>query len=352
MAAWAAVVRSVSTNSAWSWPAVVEPLVEGEALGLEAHGEVLQALLHLAVDERLGHLDVDELGQRVADLLAERHLGLHLAHRGHAVGQVVAQLGEGLELGGLGRPLVVGLGQHALLDLLDGDHEVQALLVGVGVLGVELELVAGRRTHERLVELGHDAGAADLVGVVLGGQALERLVALRALDVDGDVVALGRRTLDGGELGVLAEHALDLVVDLLVGGHGRRDGDAQALVARHDHDGADLDDGFEGDRAVLLALGDVDLGGGDDVDVVVLHGLGVVLGDGVAEGLAAGHALAEPLLEDAPGGLARPEPGDVHLTGDLAEGRVDRLFEFGLVDLDRELDLVVFEFLDGRLHGR
>ena len=50
----------------------------------------------------------------------------------------------------------------------------------------------------------HDAGAADLVGVVLGGQALERLVALGALDVDGDVVALGRRTLDGGELGVLA----------------------------------------------------------------------------------------------------------------------------------------------------
>ncbi len=53
------------------------------------------------------------------------------------------QLVDGVELGDLGRPLVVDLGQHALLHLLDQHPELElALLVGVGVGGVELEDVA------------------------------------------------------------------------------------------------------------------------------------------------------------------------------------------------------------------
>ena len=138
----------------------------------------------------------------------------------HAVGEVVAQLVDGLELGGLGGPLVVELGQHPLLDLLDGDPEVQRRSSsGSGWSASNSRIVAGRGAGELLVELGHDAAAADLVEVVLGGEALERLAVLGAGDVDGDVVALGRRPLDGGELGELAAQAVDLVVDLLVGGH-------------------------------------------------------------------------------------------------------------------------------------
>ena len=115
-----------------------EVLLELHALGLEAHGEVLEAVLHLAADQRLGQLVGDELGEGLAHLLPQGHLGLGLADPGHAVGQAGPQLVDGLELGGLGGPLVVGLGEHLLLDVLDGDLEVElAGLVGVGVGGVE-----------------------------------------------------------------------------------------------------------------------------------------------------------------------------------------------------------------------
>jgi hypothetical protein len=50
-----------------------EVLLDADALGLEAHAEeVFQAVLHLLVDERLGHL-VDQLGQGVGGLLLHRH---------------------------------------------------------------------------------------------------------------------------------------------------------------------------------------------------------------------------------------------------------------------------------------
>ena len=174
-----------------------------------------------------GSSSVDQLGEGLADLLADRHLGLGLLDLGEAVDEVVAQLGEGVELGGLGGELVVEVGQHLGLDLVDGDLEVQLLLGGllgvVGVLGVEGELVAGGGAGELLVELGHDAAGADLVEVGAGHEPVEDLAVLAALDVDGDVVALGGGPLDDLELGELAADALDLVVDLFVGGDGRGD---------------------------------------------------------------------------------------------------------------------------------
>ena len=58
------------------------------------------------------------------------------------------------------------------------------VLVGLGVVGVELEDVAGLRAAQLLVELGHDGAAADLVEVVVGGEALDGSPSLRAGDVD------------------------------------------------------------------------------------------------------------------------------------------------------------------------
>ena len=109
------------------------------------------------------------------------------------------------------------------------------------------------------IELRGDHPGSDQVGVVVGGQAVDLLAVLGAGDVDGHVVLLDRRAIDGGELAVLGAESIDLFVDLLVGHVGAGDLDPEALVARDDHVGADLDDGLEADRARLLTGGDVEL---------------------------------------------------------------------------------------------
>jgi hypothetical protein len=80
--------------------------------------------------------------------------------------------------------------------------------------------------------------------------------------------------------------------------------------------------------------------------------LGVVLGYGVVQGLAPTDGRAEAGLQHPARRLAGPEARDAHLPGQLAERRVDVLFELDLVDLDADLDLVALERLDGCLHKR
>ena len=99
-----------------------EVLLDADALGLEPHGEVLEALLHLLVHERLGDVVVDQLGEGLGGLLLHGHGGLHLLDHAEALLEVGAQLVDGLELGGLGGELVVGLGEDLLLDVLDLDR--------------------------------------------------------------------------------------------------------------------------------------------------------------------------------------------------------------------------------------
>ena len=66
--------------------------------------------------------------------------------------------------------------------------------------------------------------------------------------------------------------------------------------------------------------------------------------------LLAGRGQADAGLEDAARRLAGAEAREADLAGDLAERRVDVAVELGLVDLDRQLDLVALEGLDRALH--
>ena len=77
---------------------------------------------------------------------------------------------------------------------------------------------------------------------------------------------------------------------------------------------------------------------GDEVDVVLAHRVGQVLGNGVAQRLLAGGGEADAGLEHLARHLARAEPGQLDLVGDLAERRVDVAVELGFVDGHRELD--------------
>ena len=265
------------------------------------------------------------------------------------------QLGEGVELRRLGGELVVEVGEDLGLDLGDADLEVQRLLGGllgvVRVLGLELELVAGGGAAELLVELGDDGAGADLVEVGAGDQALEDLAVLAALDVDGDVVAVVGGPLHDLELGELAPDPLDLGLDLLVGGRRHGDLDGEVGVAGELDHRADLDDGLEGDRPFLLAGDHIDLRRGDDIDLMGLDGVGVVLRQGVVQGLGSARPGTEAGLQQTPGRLAGAEPGDADLTRDLLERGIDGLLELLLVDLDRELDLVALEGLDSGFHS-
>ena len=85
--------------------------------------EVVEASLHLLLHERVGQLDVDELGSRVEHLVARGHLRLHLGDELEALADVGAQLVDGVELAHLRDPLVGDVGQHLALGLLDQDLE-------------------------------------------------------------------------------------------------------------------------------------------------------------------------------------------------------------------------------------
>ena len=201
-----------------------------------------------------------------------------------------------------------------------------------------------------VVELGGDRSAADLVQVVVGLQPGDVLAVAAAVDGDRDVVAVDRRAVHHGQLAELVAQPVDLGVDLLVGRLGPRDLDPEVLVAADRDDRTHLDDGVERDRTLVLAGGDLDVGRGDHVDVVLAHRLRVVRRERLAQRLFPTDVLAELRLEHAAGRLARPEARQAHLAGDAAEGGVEVLFELRLVDLDGDLDPVPLEGLDDGLH--
>ena len=173
-----------------------------------------------------------------------------------------------------------------------------------------------------------------------------------APQVDGDVVAVPGRPGHLSQLAELLAQTVELAADLVIGDLGTGDRGTQALVTGHGDLRSHLDHGLELDGPGLLAPRDLDLGRGDGVDGLILDSLDVVVGQGVTERFLACHLGTEPGFEEAPRRLAGPEAGDAGLAADLAEGGVDGLVELGLVDLDRNLDLVALKGLNAGPHRR
>ncbi len=127
--------------------------------------------------------------------------------------------------------------------------------------------------------------------------------------------------------------------------------DAQRVVAGHGDDRTHLAGRLELDRTGLLAVGDLDLGCGDQVDVVLVDRARQVLGNRVAQCLLACRAEADAGLEHLAGHLAGTESGEVDLLRQQLERLVDVLVELSLFDFDVHLDLVVLEDFNRTLHG-
>ena len=163
------------------------------------------------------------------------------------------------------------------------------LLVGVGVGGGELEDVAGLRARELLVELGDDRAAADLVEVVLGGEARQRLAVWEpAMSMVTWSPSMRRRSTVTSSAKLLAE-VVDPVVDLLVGRLGLSMVDPQAVVAADGDWGRTSTTASKTTSPVSSPAVMSISGGGDDVDLVLADRLGVVLGQRVLEGLGPGR---------------------------------------------------------------
>ncbi len=104
----------------------------GDALARERGHRLLEQLVGARVDELVGHLDLGLGDGGVEHRLLELALDRALLGLAQPRGDVLAQLGERVEAAGLGRELVVELGQPLLLDLVDGDLECRLLAGELG----------------------------------------------------------------------------------------------------------------------------------------------------------------------------------------------------------------------------
>jgi hypothetical protein len=153
--------------------------------------------------------------ERVGDRGPEGGLDLELELRADARLDVGAQRLERVELRRGARELVVDGREHLLLQLLDGD--VDRLARVVGELDLDRARVVGRGADEAALDLLEQAPRAELYDEV----ALD--VPARLDHVDDDDVALARRApVDGRELSDGRAQRLDLRVDCL-GRHVRVD---------------------------------------------------------------------------------------------------------------------------------
>ncbi len=331
-------------------PGGLQPLFEIHSLGAELLHDVLHSPLKIGRDHRLGRLDLDQFGETIGHLLDEVLTYLIPASLIHPSSDSVSPVGQRVESVDVGGdPRVVGLGEGQFLYGRDLHGEVGGFLGAVRGVG-EREFGAGHRTGQLFVERGAHPVLADLVRPVVDGQADDRLAVTRSDQIDGHEVSDGRRAIDVDQCSEATALGRDDLVDVGIGHFDHVDLDAQSGVSGHRHRRANLARRRERDRTGFLSPGDLDLGGGDDVDVVLANGLGEIARNAVVQCLTPRRLEADTGFENATRGLALPESGKAHLACDLGESGIDVTVEVGFVDLDRQSDLVVVEGFTCRFH--
>ena len=183
---------------------------------------------------------------------------------------------DGVELAEvLADPFVVEFRELHLLHGGDLDGEV-GLALGALRGGREGQFVTDRSADELLVEVFGDPTLADLVGPVLGVEAEHLFAVAGGGDVERDVVAGGDGPVGVDERGMLAQLGGVGLGEIGVVHLDRRHLDGEIGVAVDLDRRADLAGGVELDGPRLLAVGDLDLRRGDQVDLMLTHRAGEV----------------------------------------------------------------------------
>ena len=350
---------------------LLQHLLAGFALhlqeGVRAHpaaGELpfdpLPALRRARRDEVVGQVDRRRGDRGVDGGDPEVLLGALVDRFADALGDVGAQLLEGVELGSLGGELVIQLGEDLFAHLFDVDREDGALagqLLRLVILregDLDLALLTAADAAQLLLEALDQLAAAELEQVVGRLAALERLAVEQALEVDQQHVAVGGGPLDRLELGESGADPLDLALDDLIGGLRLGPSHLQALVLAQLGLGTHADLEFEAERLALR------LGGGDDLDAGIAdradpgaqQALLVPLGEGLANRLLQHGAEAEPLDHQRGRRLALAKAGHPHLPRQAAGGALDAAIDPLGGNLHLDPHARVGQLCDDGLHER
>ena len=218
---WRAPARSSSRNSSSLRPVAPRNWPEAHALALEPVVEVVDPLAQLLEHQLLGDLLGHQLGERLHRLLLEGHLGLDDLALAQPLGDVGPELLERVELGGLGGPLVVGVGERPVPSrpspATPNDDGLASASISESKANCRRpsSRAAGRRAR------GPRRPLPDLVEEVLGGQVLVLPLGVGLgpgpADVDGHLVTVwtGRATSTSSP--DVARRRSIWAVDLLVG---------------------------------------------------------------------------------------------------------------------------------------
>jgi hypothetical protein len=338
-------------------PLQLEHLLEFDPHPLGAVASVVDPVVGLLLDQRVGEVDVDRVDQRLQREVADLGLCLTLLHVRQSLPEVVAELIHGVEFRCGLRELVVDVGQrsgfHVLhqrrdLDLRAAEVLAEPLREHVG----GLQDRARPRADQLDVELVPHLRGPHPVQVVLPGGLLDRLSALGDGQVDRHEVVLLGGTTDRLELGEPLPEPLDPLVDVRVGDLDRRLGhvDTRVVGLLEREPRADLDGRREDERLARLELLDLDVRVGDRCQVLVAHRPAEVGRDRGAHELLEDHVAPDLGVDDLLGDPALAEAWDLDLVRDRPVGAVEVLVELVGGDLDRELHGVRRGGFDGGLH--
>ena len=275
--AFSALVQIVGIELLTAAALLSQRLGESRVVVVDAVVALCRVSLTWACTIVLRQWHVDLLEQRLQCLFSYLLGLLNAFDPAHLFGEAVLQLVDRVEFACQLGEFVIGLGQFAFLDRLDGDGDL-CLLAGTlthGQLGGEDAALPVLEPDDRVVEALDELTGADLVRQPLG-RGLGQLLA-----VDG------RRQVDRDEVAVLgcAVHAdqgaearaqrLQLRVDLLVGHLDRVDRDLELPEVGDIELGADVDLGGEFQILAVLLLSDLDLGLAEGTHVRSCHRLAV-----------------------------------------------------------------------------